>query len=470
MSMDREKTPPGHAAPDADRGDGAAQTATLVVVTGTSFVAPFMVSAVNVALPAIQSDFHIDAVLLSWIATSYLLAKGILLLPAGQIAEIWGRRKIFIAGLSVFTITNLAAALVPSAAMLIFLRVLQGLSISMVVTAGVIILTAVFPDSQRGRAIGIYVTGVYLGSSVGPTIGGVMTQHLGWRSIFLTVGLLGLAALWLTVRYLKKEWKPAAGQKPDLPGIAIFILSMLAFTYAVTLLPHSGAYAAGAVGVAALGAFAWVEKKAPFPIFEVKLFRENRRFTFSSLATLISYAATYAITFMMSLYLQLVKGFTPQTAGLILIFQPLVQALFSPLSGRLSDRVDPGHIATIGMAVTTAGLLVLVFFSPATPVYLIIAALVLLGAGFGLFSSPNMNAILGSVEKRHVSIASGVVATMRLFGQMVSMVLVTIIFTFLLGQAPINSANQLIFMKSFKIVFAVAAFYSTAAILFSKAR
>jgi MFS family permease len=272
------------------------------------------------------------------------------------------------------------------------------------------------------------------------------------------------------VRYLKKEWKPAAGQKPDLSGITIFILSMLAFTSAVTLLPHSGAYAAGAVGVAALGAFAWVEKKAPFPIFEVKLFRENRRFTFSSLATLISYAATYAITFMMSLYLQLVKGFTPQTAGLILIFQPLVQALFSPLSGRLSDRVDPGHIATIGMAVTTAGLLVLVFFSPATPVYLIIAALVLLGAGFGLFSSPNMNAILGSVEKRHVSIASGVVATMRLFGQMVSMVLVTIIFTFLLGQAPINSANQLIFMKSFKIVFAVAAFYSTAAILYSKAR
>jgi len=446
------------------------RTATLAVVTCTSFVAPFMVSATNVALPAIQAEFHIDAVLLSWIATSYLLAKVILLLPISQVADAFGRKKIFLLGLSVFIVASLGAALARNAAELILLRVLQGLAIAMVITTGVAILISVFPASSRGRAIGIYVTGVYLGLSAGPTIGGVMTQAFGWRSIFIAVVPLGLGSLYLTMRYLKGEWKPSAGRKLDWTGSALYILSMLAITYAVSLLPHPRAYAVTALGLIGLCAFARFEKRASNPVFELSLFRDNRLFTFSSLAALISYAATYAITFMLSLYLQLVKGLSPQSAGLILVAQPLMQAMVSPLSGMLSDRIEPALIATLGMLLTALGLLFLVFLGAATPSWQVVAILVLLGVGFGLFSSPNMNAIMGSVEKEQLSVASGVVATMRLIGQMVSMVVVTIVFTLLLGQTPITGRNQIPFLQSFKTVFVIATLFCSAAIFLSMAR
>ncbi|MBN1930787.1 MAG: MFS transporter [Desulfobacterales bacterium] len=448
----------------------ALENSTLIVATFSSFIGPFMISAVNVALPAIQADFKISAVVLSWIATSYLLSTAVFLVPIGKIADIYGHKKFFVLGLSLFVAASFFSAFAPTITILISLRVLQGFSAAMITTTGMAILTSVFPIQRRGRAIGIYVAAVYVGLSVGPTVGGALTHHFGWRSIFLTVVPLGLLSIFIAVKHLKKEWKGMPGEKFDLTGSIIYGFSLVALIYGATLLPNSMAYFIVGFGIIGIIIFTAHEKSIQYPVFELKLFKNNRIFAFSSLAALINYSATFAVTFMMSLYLQYLKGFNPQEAGLILVFQPIVQAAFSPISGRLSDKIEPRMIASIGMSLTVFGLLQLVFLSPKTPVIYIIGILILLGFGFALFSSPNMNAIMSAVEKRYFGIASGVVSTMRLLGQMLSMATATISFAIFLGNAPITQSNSTLFLHSLKIVFLIFALLCMIGIFFSMAR
>jgi MFS family permease len=348
--------------------------------------------------------------------------------------------------------------------------VLQGFGAAMVGTTGMAILTSVFPPQRRGRAIGIYVAAVYLGLSVGPTFGGTMTHHFGWRSIFLAVVPLGLAAIFITARHLKKEWKGSSGEKFDLTGSLLYVVSLMALSYAALRLPHPSAWLTAAAGMAGLWLFVSHEKSIRFPVFEVRLFQNNRIFAFSGLAALINYAATFAVTFLLSLYLQFVKGLNPQTTGLILVFQPIIQALFSPLTGKLSDRIEPRILASAGMGLTALGLLQLAFLGPATPVSYIVGVLIMLGSGFALFSSPNVNALMSAVEKKHYSRASGAVATMRLLGQMVSMVTVTVVFTLFLGDKPMLAANHTLFLKSLRIVFLIFTLLCLLGIFFSMAR
>ena len=196
--------------------------------------------------------------------------------------------------------------------------------------------------------------------------------------------------------------------------------------------------------------FFFFERRKDQPVFEVSLFFNNRLFAFSSLAALISYAATFAVTFLMSLYLQFIKGMSPQATGLILICQPVVQACLSPLAGRLSDKVEPLRLASAGMAVTATGLLLLSFTGAGTPLYHIVVILLLMGFGFALFSSPNMNAIMGSVDKANYGLASGTVATMRLLGQMASMATATLMFALFIGRAQIGPENYDRYLLSFK--------------------
>ena len=442
------------------------ENSTLLVTAFTSFIAPFMISAVNVALPAIQTEFNIDAVLLSWVATSYIIAKLVLLVPIGQIANILGQKKIFTLGLSLFLTASLLSALANTITVLLIFRVLMGLASAMVITTGVAILTAVFPPSRRGRAMGIYVAAVYLGLSIGPTIGGVLTENFGWRSVFLSAMPLGLIALFVTTRYLKKEWKEPPGQKFDLSGSIVYAFSLIAIGYAASFLPEPITFLFAAMGFAGLFIFVVLEKKTSSPVFEVGLFQNNRTFTFSGLAALINYAATYTITLMISLYLQYVKGLSPQTTGFILVFQPVMQVVFSPLAGRLSDRIEPRAIASLGMGITAVGLLLLVFIGPTTSIGYIIGLLSMVGIGFGAFSSPNMNAIMSSVERKHLSSASGAVATMRLFGQMVSMVVVTIVFSILLGDMETNAFDQVRLVLSCRIVFSISTIFCVAEYFF----
>jgi EmrB/QacA subfamily drug resistance transporter len=450
--------------------DASLEKSALFVASLTSFMQPFMVSAVNVALPAIQAEFSADAVILSWVATSFLLAMAVFLVPFGKLADIYGRKKIFSCGVVLFTVASLLAVFSYSIKALIFMRVLQGIGAAMFVTTGMAILTSVFPPSRRGRVIGIYVAAVYIGLSVGPFAGGFITRYLGWRSIFAVVVPFGAASVYMTVKYLKSEWADARGETFDLRGSALYGLSILALIYGASLLPRMFAAYLMVAGLAGLGLFIALELRVPHPVFEVKLFYQNRLFTFSSLAALINYSATYALTFLLSLYLQYIKNIPPQYAGSILIAQPIVMAVFSPLAGRLSDRIEPRRIASTGMLITAIGLFIFASVGPDTSQALIIPTLALLGFGFGLFSSPNMNAIMSAVEKKYFGIASGTVATMRLLGQMVSMAIAMVVFSVFIGREPISPANYGEFLSSVRVSFLIFAILCTVGILFSLLR
>jgi MFS family permease len=206
------------------------------------------------------------------------------------------------------------------------------------------------------------------------------------------------------------------------------------------------------------------------PVLDISLFRGNRTFALSNLAALIHYCATFAITFFLSLYLQYIKKLNPQSAGSILIFQPIVMAICSPFAGRLSDRIEPRIVASMGMALTATGLFLLAFLHANTPLGFIIADLILIGLGFALFSSPNTNAVMSSVEKRFYGVASGTLGTMRLTGQMFSMGIAILIFAIHLGHTQITPEYYPLFLKSTRSAFIFFGILSSGGVLASFAR
>ena len=442
-------------------GNGTGKGVVLLVATMASFLFPFMGSAVNIALPSIGRELSLDAITLGWIATAYLLTSATLLVPFGRIADIYGRKKIFTCGIVILTLSSLLLGMANSATMLISCRVFQGIGGAMLAGTAVALLTTVFPANERGKVLGINVAATYIGLSVGPVLGGVLTQHLGWRSIFFLSALLGLAVIGVVLWKLKGEWTGAKGERFDFAGSVIYILGLVALVYGFTLLPAMlgvGLIVGGAIG---LSAFTRWEMRTKSPVLDISLFKNSKAFTFSNLAALINYSATFAVAFLISLYLQYVKGFNPESAGLILVAMPAMQAIFSPLAGRLSDRIEPRLIASAGMALITVGLTIFVFLSEQTSLKLVIGNLVLMGLGFALFSSPNTNAVMSSAPKTAYGVASATLATMRQVGMVLSMGVAMLMFTLYMGRVQITPEYYPLFQQSMKaafIIFAVLCF------------
>lgn len=427
----------------------------LFIAIISSFITPFDGSSVNIALPSIGEEFSLDAVTLSWITTAYLLSIAILLVPFGKIADIFGRKRVFLLGISLFTATSFLVTFSADVSMLIGLRLLQGAGCAMIFGTSLAILAAAFPPGERGKALGITIAAVYLGLSLGPFLGGILTETLGWRSIFLVNVPLGILCVLFTIWKLPMEWRDAAGERFDLKGSVLWGVALVTSIYGLSILPGLSGLVLIASGIVALLIFILLEVRIPNPVLNMYLFLGNRVFTFSNLAALINYSATYAVTFLLSLYLQIAKGFSAEYAGLVLVAQPVMQALFSPLAGKLSDRVDPGRVASAGMAVTVAGLFLLTFLEADTTIVFILACLVLLGAGFGIFSSPNTNAILSSVDRKFYGVASGMVGTMRLLGQMLSMGLAMTIFALFIGKEQLEQATLSSFIESIHVAFLI---------------
>jgi EmrB/QacA subfamily drug resistance transporter len=442
----------------------------LLIVTIASFLTPFMGSSINIALPSIGKEFSLDAVTLAWISTAYLLAATVFLLPFGRIADIYGRKKIFQYGILIYTVFSLLSALSTTAVMLIAFRVLQGIGGAMVFGTGVAILTSVFPVEERGRALGINIAAVYLGLSIGPFLGGLLTQHFGWRSIFVANIPLGIIVITSLFWKLKGEWAEARGEKFDLSGSVIYGLAIIALMYGLSLLPEVSGAVILSFGIIGVVIFVWWEIKVSSPVLHMNIFRQNRVFAFSNLAALVSYSATFAVAFLMSLYLQYAKGYSPQSAGLVLVATPAVQAIFSPVAGRLSDKISPQIIASAGMALTTAGLGLLAFLSQDTSVGFILLSLVILGLGFALFSSPNTNAVMSSVERRTYGVASATLATMRQVGMMLSMGIAMLLFAIYIGRIEITPEYYPVFIKSVKTAFTIFAVLCFGGIFASLAR
>ncbi|MCK4700332.1 MAG: MFS transporter, partial [Bacteroidales bacterium] len=360
----------------------------LFVATFAAFLTPFMGSALNVALPSIGKDFNADAISINWIASAYILTTAIFLLPSGRIGDIIGRKKIFTYGIICFTISSLGCGISVNTGLLIAFRVLQGIGSAMIFGTGVAILTSVYPPGERGKALGINVASVYTGLSAGPTIGGLLTQYFSWRSIFLIMVPLGLITLWITINRLKGEWSDAKGEKFDVRGMILYGLGLSSIMYGFSEFPGWTGYAFISAGLIIIVLFCWYEFRTEDPLFEMRLLSRSRVFAYSNLAALIHYSGTFAIGFMLSLYLQYIKGLQPREAGFILVAQPLIMAVFSPLTGKLSDKIQPRILASAGMTVSAFGLFMLTFINKNTSVTVLLLILVLLGMGYALFSSP----------------------------------------------------------------------------------
>ena len=446
------------------------QRAAFAMVLLNCFTTPLMLSAANVALPAIARDLRINAVLLTWVPMAYLMASAMFVLIFGRLADMYGRKRIFLYGTAGVVVTSLMAGLAFSGTFLVTARFLQGVCAAMLYATQMAIVSSVFPPERRGHAIGLAVSTIYLGLTCGPLIGGYLIDLAGWRASFVFHIPLALAVLLLGLWRVPGEWSSGERGEFDIKGAVIYSLSIVGLCLGVSTLPHAASYLFILAGGAGLWLFFRLARIAAHPILDVRLFFTNRVFLFSCLASLIMYTATFANIVLISLYLQYLKGMSAGTAGLIMTIQPLTMAILSPFAGRLSDRVEPRIIASAGMAVTATGLVLLAGLNGVGSLYYLIGALVTTGVGFSMFSSPNTNAIMGAVEKRYYGSAAGSVATVRVLGQMNSMVLVTLIFALIIGQVEIQPENYADLRTAIHLCFLIAGLICLPGILFSLAR
>ncbi|MGQ9609318.1 MAG: MFS transporter [bacterium] len=442
----------------------------LIITSLASFLTPFMLSSVNIALPKIGDEFSLNAILLSWVTISYTLASAMFLVPFGRIADIYGRRKVFSYGMVVYTLASALCASSVSSSMLIISRVIQGIGGAMIFGTSVAILTSTYPSNERGRVLGINVAVVYIGLSLGPTLGGIMTQQLGWRSIFIANVLLGIIVSIFAFWKLKEEHIQPEGEKFDFFGSLIYGIMLISIMYGFSKLPEIEGIILIYTGILFVLAFIGWELKSKYPVLNLTLFRNSKVFAFSNLAALINYSATAAVGFLLSLYLQYIKGLSAQNAGFVLLSQPIIQAVFSPFAGKLSDRIEPRIVASIGMSLSMLCLFLLSLIANETLLIFIVVILVFLGFGFALFSSPNTNAIMSSTEKKFYGVASGTLATMRLIGQILSMGIVMIIFALYMGRVKITPEHYQAFLMSAKTAFVIFAILCFFGVLSSLAR
>ena len=450
--------------------DKSFKKSVLVVTTFAAFLAPFLSSAVNLALPSIGKDLNANALSLGWVISSYILSTAIFLMPFGKLGDIAGRKKIFSIGIFLFTASTFLIIFSHSIVSLIILRIVEGFASAMIFGTSLAIITSVYQPGERGKAMGINITATYLGLSCGPVLGGLLTQYFGWRSIFAFLVPFGIISLILIQRRIKTEWAEATGENFDWKGSLVYGIALALFMYGFSKLPASTGWICILSALFMAAIFLFLENRTSNPVFDVRLILKNRVFAFSGIAALINYSATSAIGFFISLYLQYLKGMDARTAGLIMISQPLAMTLLSPVAGRLSDRINPGYIASVGMGITASGLILLCFITESTSDYVVALLLLLMGIGFGLFSSPNSNAIMSSVEKRFLGVASGVVGTMRMAGQMMSMGIAMMLISLYIGKQSINPATYPGLISAMRMGFVIFSVLSVFGIFASLAR
>lgn len=431
---------------------------TLMVAVLTSFLTPFVATSINIALPSIGNEFTASAILLGWIPTVYLLSLAVCLVPFGRIADIYGRKRFFTYGIIIFTVSSFLATLSFSVGMLIFFRVLQGLGCAMIFGNLFAIIASIFPASDRGKALGITLTGSFMGMFLGPVLGGFLTEYLGWRSIFFFNVPLGILAS-VAVTRIKGEWTEASGEKFDIIGSMILGLALVTLMYGLSILPEIWGIYLISSGLILLVVFYIIENRIESPVLDVEIFR-NWSFTLYNMAAFISFCSAAPIVFILSLYLQYIKGLDPQWAGLVLAVQPVIMTIFSPLAGKLSDITEPRKVAAFGMILNTIGCTLFAFLGEETSIIMIIIGLSLLGLGFALFSSPNANSIMSTVESRLYGVASSTLSTMRVLGQMSGMGVVLLVLVLLMGGSIITQQDYPEFITSARISFVIFAILS----------
>ena len=395
----------------------------LFICTVLSFFTVFAVNAVTIVIPSIATEFHMSNIVQNWVTIIFLLVVAVLSVPAGQISGKYGLKKVTIISVVLFIIISIVNVLVTSQEQFLACRLILGIALSFINVTSMAMIVNAFPPEERGKALGINITGVYVGLSLSPVIGGILNYNLGWRSVVLFGVPFLFVILALLLTRIDEEWSSFENLPLDLKGSFAYGIGMVLFMYGFTILNTQLGVILTVLGVIILLIFAWIELKQAHPVFDIRFFK-NHKFLSANFASLCAYLATYAVTTILNYHLQYIKGFDSQTAGMILLVAPLCQVVLAPIAGRLSDRFVPQILAAIGMALGTLSL----FLSP-----------------------PNTNVIMGSVPPKDTSVASAAVATMRTVGQAMSMGILTLVFAFVMGDVPIIQQYYPLLIQSCQI-------------------
>ncbi|WP_207951845.1 MFS transporter [Pseudomaricurvus alcaniphilus] len=461
--MSRENLTP--ASPDT-----RSQRLVLLLVCMGSVLMPFTMAAVNIAIPSMAADLQADAASIAWMPTLFLLANVALILPFGKLADNYGRKRIYLLGLALSALASLGSWFSPTIDWVLFFRVLQGASSAMIFGSSLALLTSVFPANARGLPLGLNTASVYIGLTIAPAIGGWLTQVFSWRAVFFVPIPVALGLIVIGVVLVKGEWKKDQHSRFDWIGTALFAGWALTFVTGFTKIPAGQGIVLLLASFTFIGLFIYHQSRNQEPLIRVQLFRENRMFGFSLLTAFLMYASNYPLAFLLSLYLQYIRGLSPAESGQVLLVQAIAMALIAPFSGKFSDRLQPRLLSTGGCLVTLIGFLCLLKLHEATPTVLISAALFLVGIGFGLFSSPNHNAIISSVENKDLGVASASLSLARVCGNIVAMSVVTGLIHLLIGSELITPANYPDLMQTVHIAIYISVGLVTAAAIISVRR
>lgn len=402
----------------------------LFIMMMSSFVTPFTSSALTLSLPDIGSAYAASANELGWVLEIFLLVSIVFLLPMGKLADRLGKRRIFFWGTILFTVSSFLCIFTPDMTFLLAARGLQGLAAAMLYATNMSIVALAFPPEKRGWALGWMVSMVYVGLACGPVLGGLLNYYAGWQSIFVFITLACLACVLATKYYLHEEWLAQNATGVDAKGAVLYGIAMVLAMFGLSELANlSWAWGVLLGGLFVFGFFVRHELGAKDPILPLYILSGNREFSLSNLAAMINYSATFGISFLLSIYLQSILGLSSREAGFMMLIQPIVMAMLSPVTGKLSDKYAPGKIASFGMSVTALGLVGLVAAVHLKSLWLVVPVVMVIGVGFALFAAPNNNAIMGSVPKKYYSLATSMLGTVRLVGQVTSVAIVTMLLS-----------------------------------------
>lgn len=379
-------------------------------------------SIVNIALNTLVEALHEPLAVIEWVVLAYLLVNATLMLSIGRLADMIGKKKIFIAGMTTFTLGSAFCGLSPNVSLLITSRVIQAMGAAMMMAVGMAITTEAFPPQERGKALGINGIFVSVGVITGPTVGGIILQHLSWHWLFFVNIPVGLAGILLAVLFVP-DTRPQGQEKFDFVGAGAMFVCLISFLLALSIIQTEGFsnwLIYGLLGLSVIMGvlFIFTEKRSPEPMIDLHLF-ENQLFSINLGTGFLTFVASSGVVLLLPLYMQNVMGFDPQKTGLLMIISPLAMALAAPISGALSDKIGSRLLTTIGLSVALLGYLVYIAFNDHTSILVYVIAFILTGTGMGIFQSPNNSAVMGSSPKERLGVASGLLSLTRTLGQTV---------------------------------------------------
>ncbi len=425
----------------------------LCAVCAGQFFLPFMVAGVSSILPPIGQSTGASAHELSLIITFYVLGLATSQLITGRMGDVWGRRRMFLFGSMVFVITNLGMGFLENVYLMQALRLFQGLGTAMLSASGLAILAVAAPKGKRSDFVAYSATSIYAGIACGPPVAGFIAEQWGWPWLFWCSAIGGIVT-WMFMRFaVHGEWYEGKGEPFNWLDAGIYALGMGSVAFGSSLLKTSVLGGLGCVllGMVLLTIYVRLELRAPFPLLDLRLLGHNKVFALSSLAAFINYSASFGMGLYFSLYLQIVKGMSVGQAGLTLALQFVVQAIASPIAGRMALKYGGGPISAIGIALCGAGLLVSSFLTPHSSLFFFYLIQACLGLGIGLFATPNTTVILEAVDKAHMGQAASVVGTMRTAGALLNTAIISITLGYFLGDAQVSTENIEAFLKSMRV-------------------